>query len=64
MTPFLDTAFPEFPKQSVTKKEIEEAGQRFVSKYKKFSRQKLLQYLKQHDLETGLNTLFVLSEEQ
>ena len=46
MTPFLDTAFPEFPKQSVTKKEIEEAGQRFVSKYKKFSRQKLLQYLK------------------
>ena len=46
MTPFLDTAFPEFPKQSVTKKEIDDAGQRYVSKFKKFSRQKLLQYLK------------------
>jgi len=37
---------------------------KYLVKYKKEMRQKLLNYLKIHDMETALNVLFVLSDER
>ena len=65
LAPFMKESFPELASQQrpIGPFELNEIGKTYLVKHKKDNRDKLLTYIKKFDLETALNALFVLSEE-